>query len=310
MDKSSDPAPVSSNDTSRQVKDKRRQAKPSYLSDLAEKYSTSYKLLNLKRKADWADKTRAKAAYRPWSSEDLLDRLKSFSYRVWDVPDALEAINPLECAKHGWKISSLVSKPMNLLECVSCAKTLKITLGNDPDLYDSLEKKYSLDIAEQGHKSSCPWLLRPCDNNVYHLDLRNSHAKIKERYTEIIKILEKPIDHYDLESSSDDDVDLEALAKLLLISEPNPPNLSALLIALQGWTPVLPTSNIVQCNLCFSKCEVESAQLKNHRLYCPYKTGWKNQIKALKKPQVEISELSTHERLENLRKLFRKPSIK
>lgn len=311
MEKSSDPTPLSLENTPRPVKTSRRPIKSSYLSDLADKYSTSYKLLHLKRKAEWTDKTRAKAAYRPWSSEDLLDRLKTFSYRVWDIPDSFETISPLECAKHGWKTSSLVSRPMNLLECVSCAKTLKIEIGNDPDLYSSLEKKYSMEIADQGHKSNCPWLLRPCDEKVYHLDLRNSHAKIKQRYTGISQILDvNAIDPHEWETSSDDEVDLEAVTKLLMTTEQGPPNLPAMLISLQGWSLILPESKIVQCNLCFAKCQVESAQLKNHRFYCPYRTDWKSQIGALKRPEAQHSDLSTHERLENLRKLFRKPSQK
>lgn len=61
---------------------------------------------------DMAGKT---TTCRPWSRQDFVERLQSYSSGTWFAKP--EIISPMVCARHGW-----LNVSMDTLRCVSCAQ--------------------------------------------------------------------------------------------------------------------------------------------------------------------------------------------
>jgi hypothetical protein len=64
------------------------------------------------------EKTGKTATCRPWSRQDFVERLQSYSSGTWFAKP--EIISPMVCARHGW-----LNVSMDTLRCASCAQKVR-----------------------------------------------------------------------------------------------------------------------------------------------------------------------------------------
>lgn len=141
------------------------------------------------------------ANFAPWSHEQFLSRLKTFSdFRLWSPKPP--AINEVEWAKRGW---SVVGR--DTVGCKGgCEKRLLVKIapedGEEKDLEADedawwlgdvereLAEKYRGLIAE-GHTEECLWRKRGCEDDIYRIKMTDAavwQTELRERYLSLLAI--------------------------------------------------------------------------------------------------------------------------
>lgn len=108
--------------------------------------------------------------FEPYSREQLLDRLSTYSSLNWSIPSGVKDLNELKCAQNGWECVSITihNNSKNHLVCSSCKMFISLIfndLDNDyginyedyEDLNNHIAKEYLTQIAVDGHEDHCPW---------------------------------------------------------------------------------------------------------------------------------------------------------
>ncbi|QDZ23251.1 hypothetical protein HOP50_10g57890 [Chloropicon primus] len=97
---------------------------------------------------------------RPWSRDDLLRRLKTYSTRTWFCK--LEKVSAMKCASKGW-----VNTGIDTIECESCrARAIypKCASALPKDVASVAEK--FVPLLDSLHDKFCPWKGRECDDGL------------------------------------------------------------------------------------------------------------------------------------------------
>lgn len=103
------------------------------------------------------------ATYTPWSKEDFLDRVSTYTYQKYTVDTSLyPKMSPYNVARYGWKCTG-----SNMLQCVSCGSYLAVVCGEEEDeaTIKIVQDKY-LGLITQNHSSRCLWKNKPCSESL------------------------------------------------------------------------------------------------------------------------------------------------
>ncbi|KAF8339592.1 C3HC zinc finger-like-domain-containing protein [Cantharellus anzutake] len=161
--------------------------------------------------------------YRPTSTPDFLNRLSTFKLSTYR--DKPRPINAVAAAKCGWK-----NDGQNRLVCENCnaAWVVGQTTGMSRDAANALIERQKASMVT-GHKESCPWRKRQCDDRAIILSPAVQSISIKH-----------PLNTSQLTSLLTTINSLPSAQDILSIaSEQIPPPLSdtALILSLFGWGP-------------------------------------------------------------------------
>jgi hypothetical protein len=92
------------------------------------------------------------AKCQPWSKQDYLSRLASFSPMTWFNKPI--TVSGSECARHGWR-----NEGIDRLRCDSCKALLTISIHpslNEPSTL-AVATKFKEQLVKTGHSDMCPW---------------------------------------------------------------------------------------------------------------------------------------------------------
>ncbi|CAN3365855.1 hypothetical protein DICA0_F20252 [Diutina catenulata] len=120
-------------------------------------------------------KTTTTAAFNPYSVQDLIVRLKTFSALNWRTPHSVAQVSELKCAQNGWRCESFSQhSTKNHLICTCCSNQFVLKWDEPdytrpslqfweapceevPDLNQTLEQKYLTQITTTAHDINCSW---------------------------------------------------------------------------------------------------------------------------------------------------------
>lgn len=103
------------------------------------------------------------ATYTPWSKENFLDRVSTYTYQKYTVDTPLyPKLSPYNVARYGWTCTG-----SNMLQCVSCGSYLAVVCGEEEDeaTVKIIQDKY-LGLITQNHSSRCLWKNKPCSESL------------------------------------------------------------------------------------------------------------------------------------------------
>ncbi|KAJ1849194.1 hypothetical protein LPJ70_000615 [Coemansia sp. RSA 2708] len=112
--------------------------------------------------------------FRPWSHEDLLERISTYKPYTWLVQSPM--LSPVRCARNGW-----INTDCSTLKCPQCSALLIAQLPDD--LTEEEEVRWIERLVQQlqtSHSEACPWKGRPCAENVYSVPLATSRETVDE----------------------------------------------------------------------------------------------------------------------------------
>ncbi|KAK4579942.1 hypothetical protein LTR86_000143 [Recurvomyces mirabilis] len=206
--------------------------------------------------------------FSPWSHENFLARLKTFSsVSLWHPKP--EEISEVAWAKRGWTCVDV-----NTVACRGgCERRVVVDLelprkegtdGGEPGSYgedqydddDALEcalvKRYQLLIID-GHSNMCMWRKAGCKDDIYHLQvIRPSiwQPELKQRYVSLLDISDA-IRNTSLEKQAGQQEQALPLPIDLLGEDLDQ---KAYQIAVHGWRGAIDSSNqLLHCDACFQR---------------------------------------------------------
>ncbi|KAJ1789326.1 mannosyltransferase [Coemansia sp. RSA 1938] len=112
--------------------------------------------------------------FRPWSLDDLLERIATYKTYTWLVQSL--ALSPVRCARNGW-----INTDCSTLKCPQCSALLIAQIPDD--LTDDEEVRWIERLAQQlqiSHDDACPWKNRPCAAKIYSAPLVTSREAVDE----------------------------------------------------------------------------------------------------------------------------------
>ncbi|KAG5362907.1 hypothetical protein CJU89_2043 [Yarrowia sp. B02] len=270
--------------------------------------------------------------YTPWSKEDFLDRVSTYTYQKYTVDTSLyPKLSPYNVARYGWKCTG-----SNMLQCVSCGSYLAVVCGEgDEAMVKIVQDKY-LGLITQNHSSKCLWKNKPCaeslgsimgnigqlrrdlggkievpDNVEVSVDGKSVEEFVEEFVEELHGENKTAEDKVDGEAGTNgadgkETIDLTESDELAESAEtkpkPTPEEVSRIILA-AGWRR---SNTLVKCHFCSRMVKPTETfdVVQEHRDWCPYvvekecgKPAW---WRVLAKPSKESSK----KRLSTIREVY------
>ncbi|KAJ2809287.1 hypothetical protein H4R20_000190 [Coemansia guatemalensis] len=196
--------------------------------------------------------------FRPWSHEDLLERIATYKIHTWLTQSS--RISPVRCARNGW-----INVDCSTLKCPVCSAILLAQIPDD--LNDEEEVRWIGRLAQQlqtAHNTGCSWKGHPCASSVYSVPLATSRETVDEicQYTADLLEFRGQLPATDQPLSAFEQGLLRDLQRKVVdickstdeqMSTPDDSDVnSALLLALFGWRiDKAKPQPAVKCELCF-----------------------------------------------------------
>ncbi|CAG78524.1 C3HC zinc finger-like-domain-containing protein [Yarrowia lipolytica] len=279
--------------------------------------------------------TSTPATYTPWSKEDFLDRVSTYTYQKYPIETSLyPKLSPYNVARYGWKCTS-----SKMLQCVSCGSYLAVVCGEEDDeaTIKVVQDKY-LGLITRNHSSRCLWKNKPCSESLGSImgnigrlrkdlggkiaipegvevtvDGQSVEDFFKKLLLEVDGEVNKEIDEnrgLDLKEevkengsgSNKDSNDLTQSAELGSDSKLIPEEVSRITLA-AGWRG---SHNMFKCHVCsrIVKPSETFDVVQEHRDWCPYVVEKEGDKPAWWQVLTKPSKESSKKRLSNIREVY------
>ncbi|KAJ2502776.1 hypothetical protein GGH96_000793 [Coemansia sp. RSA 1972] len=266
--------------------------------------------------------------FRPWSLDDLLERIATYKTYTWLVQSL--ALSPVRCARNGW-----INTDCSTLKCPQCSALLIAQIPDD--LTDDEEVRWIERLAQQlqiSHDDACPWKNRACAAKIYSAPLVTSREAVDEvcqcaadmlEFGKQLPTTEQPLSTFQQRLLCDLKPRVIEIFKAANTTEADACDasvLSALSLALFGWrSDKTKPQPAVQCNMCFRSAGLwlfqnanasesdENTQalhpfnaVEEHRAFCYWVRGSDVDSEQSESTSVNASNLSSTEAIPGWKK--------
>lgn len=258
--------------------------------------------------------------YTPWSKQDFVERVSTYSYQKYTVDTSLyPKLSPYNVARFGWKCTG-----SNMLQCVSCGSYLAIVVGDEEDEATAkvVQDKY-VGLLTQNHAPSCLWKNKACSESLGSImgnigqlrrdlggkfdDLGNVEVCVDgESVDKFVKTLNQEVESVELKENGENEATTDLTQSVEVPSSTDTSAHSsevAKIIIAAGWTN---SHKMLRCRYCSRIVKPTDSfdVVQEHRDWCPYvvekedgKPAW---WQVLAKPVKECSK----KRLSKVREVY------